>query len=91
MRSIVRVFDKIQDMAEVEQFGYVNLAHAYVSGAIDGHINPDVSAMNNIEEPESIIGKPSDEFDAIALQKVVRERGVKSPEPSSSPDPKGSE
>lgn len=94
MRAVVREFDKVKDMAEVDQFGYVNLPQAYVSGSIDGHINPDISAMNNIDDPESIIGRPSDEFDAIALQQVIRERGKKSPENTAeapSSEPGGSE
>ena len=94
MRAVIREFDKIKDLAEVDQFGFVNLPQAYVSGSIDGHINPDISAMNNIEEPESIIGRPSDEFDAIALQQVIRERGKKSSNesaPAPDPAPSGAE
>lgn len=88
MIALIREFDKVKDMSEVDQFGYVNLPQAYVSGSIDGHINPDISAMNHIEDPGSIIGRPSDEFDAIALQQVIRERGKKSSkEPVSAPDP----
>lgn len=87
MISICRLFDKIKDLAEVDQFGYVNLPEAYSKGSIDGSINPDVSSMNNIEAPELIIGKPGDEFDAIRMQNFVRERGKRSSksEPSQAP------
>lgn len=81
MIAVLRDFDKVKDMQEVDQFGYVNLGEAYANGVVEGNLNPDVSEFNGIEHPESIIGKPSDEFDAIALQKTVRERGVKQSDP----------
>ena len=73
-----RPFDKVKDMQEVDQFGYVDLCNAYANGAISGDLAVETGKMNGIEHPEAILGKPSDEFDAIALNKVVRERGVKS-------------
>ena len=82
MIAKLRPFDKIKDMQEVDQFGYVNLCESYANGAISGDLAVDTGKMNGIEHPESIIGKPSDEFDAIALSKTVRERGVKSVSPS---------
>ena len=78
MLHIGRPFDKVKDMQEVDQFGYVDLCSAYANGAISGDLAVETGKMNGIEHPESILGKPSDEFDAIALNKVVRERGVKS-------------
>lgn len=85
MISVLRDFDKVKDMQEVDQFGYVNLGEAYANGVVQGNLNPDVSEFNGIEHPESIIGKPSDEFDAIAMTKTVRERGVKQPETTPAP------
>lgn len=89
MIAICRPFDKIKDLAEVDQFGYVNLPEAYSKGSIDGSINPDVSSMNKIDDPESIIGKPADEFDAIRMQNFVRERGKKSSKSEPAPAPSG--
>lgn len=85
MIAVLRDFDKVKDMQEVDQFGYVNLGEAYANGVVEGNLNPDVSEFNGIEHPEAIIGKPSDEFDAIALQNIVRERGVEQPETSAAP------
>lgn len=69
-------FDKIKDMAEVEQFGYINLAQAYANGVVEGSANPDQLSFNQIEDPASIMGKPSDEFEAINMRSYVRKTGV---------------
>lgn len=85
MFAVCRPFDKVKDLQEVDQFGYVDLCSAYANGSISGDLSVQTGKMNGIEHPEAIIGKPSDEFDAIALNKVVRERGFMSePTPASS-------
>lgn len=71
-----RGFDPIKDMEEVDQFGFIDLASAYATGSVSGSLNPEQSVMNGIEDPSSILGKPSDEFDAVRLNKYVRENGV---------------
>lgn len=66
-----RGFDVLEDMNEVDQFGYLNLCEAYVTGTVEGSINPDQLSFNDIDEPASILGRPADEFDAIRMHDYV--------------------
>ena len=49
-----RPFDKVKDMQEVDQFGYVDLCSAYANGAISGDLAVETGKMNGIEHPEAI-------------------------------------
>lgn len=71
-------FDPCKDMQEVDQTGYIDLATAYVNGVVSGDLNPDQLTFNQIEEPESILGRPSDEFDAIRMRDYVVKNGQSS-------------
>lgn len=68
-------FNPSEDIQEVEQFGFVDLNSAFVSGTIPSNVTSDASKYNNIEDPSSIAGKPSDTFEALeatkGLKKVV--------------------
>ena len=86
MYSKLRKFDKVKDMTEVDPYGWCDLAEAYANGVVSPALTAAELNMNNIDDPESIVGKPSDEFDAIRLQNFVRERGVVAPESSESKD-----
>lgn len=78
MIAVLRDFDKVKDMQEVDQFGFVDLPKAYSQGVVSSDLKVETGKMNGIEHPESIFGKPSDEFDAIRMNQVVRERGTES-------------
>ena len=71
-------FDKLCDMQEVDQFGYIDLASAYTNGVVSGDVNPDQLSFNMIEDPASILGRPSDEFDVIRMRDYVVEHGQSS-------------
>lgn len=73
-----RGFDVLEDMNEVDQFGYLNLCEAYVTGTVSGDINPDQLSFNDIDDPSSIIGRPVDEFDAIRMRDYVVKNGQSS-------------
>ena len=75
-----RGFDESKDIEEVDQFGYIDLCQAYATGSVSGDMYPDQLRMNDIEDPMSILGRPVDEFDAVRMNKIIRERGVKKEE-----------
>lgn len=58
-------FNSIVDLCEVDQFGYVDLRNAYETHTIPGDLNPDDLSFNEIDDPSSILAKPSDIFSAI--------------------------
>lgn len=73
-----RGFDVLADVQEVDQSGYLDLATAYMNGVVSGDINPDQLTFNQIEDPSSIMGRPSDEFDAIRMRDYVVKNGQSS-------------
>lgn len=58
-------FNPVFDICEVDQFGFVDLRIAFETHTIPGDLNPDDMSFNEIDDPSSIIGKPSDIFSAI--------------------------
>lgn len=58
-------FDAAFDVCEVDQIGYVDLRMAYETHTIPGNLNPEDLSYNEIEDPASITGKPSDIFEAV--------------------------
>lgn len=61
-------FDSQHDIAEVDQFGFVDINKAFQNGYVPGENSSVVLEYNNIEEPSSIVGKPSDAFEAMRMQ-----------------------
>lgn len=59
------VFNPVVDLCEVDQFGYVDLRNALETHTVPGDLNPDDMSYNEIDDPSSIVGKPSDIFSAI--------------------------
>ena len=66
------VFDPLYDLEEVDQFGFVDLRHALAEGVLPGDLQVDESQFNGIDDPESIIGVASDQFDAIRKGAYVK-------------------
>lgn len=64
-------FDAERDMQAVEPFGFVDLKDALVNNCVPSQIADTDSDYNGIEDPESIIGTPSDVFDALRMQSEV--------------------
>lgn len=70
-------FDPLRDIQEVDQFGFVDLVKAFEKGYVPGTADIREQDFNDIEEPASIVGKPSDAFEAMRMQDALIE-GVKS-------------
>lgn len=74
-------YDSERDLAPVDPFGYINLREAYENHSVPTNIADDVANYNQIDNPESILGTPSDIFEAYrmhdSITKYDKEHGSK--------------
>lgn len=68
-------FDKLKDVASVDQFGFVDVTKAFESGMVPASITPSDEQYNDIDNPDSILGKPSDIFEAYRMKEYVNSVG----------------
>lgn len=69
-------YDPAKDLKPVDENGYLDLASAYVNKTVPADIVTQDTDFNGIEDPGSIIGKPSDVFDAIRMQEAIEKRAA---------------
>lgn len=62
------LFDPVRDVAPVDQFGFIDLKVALVSGNVPSQVAESESDYNGIQNPEAILGKPHDIFEAMDAQ-----------------------
>lgn len=79
------VFDPLMDFAEVDQFGYINLRQAFLTGVVDGQLAPEEGAYSGIDDPEAIMSAPKDEFEAIRQAQYAASYKPKSKSQSAAP------
>lgn len=72
-------YNKEKDVCEVDQIGFVNLREAWETHTVDGNLNVDELNFNEIDDPASIMGKPSNVFDAMQMQGYINSQ-VENPE-----------
>lgn len=65
------IFDKTCDIKEVDQFGFVDLGLCLKTGLVPSDVTASVSNYNGIEDPQSIIGSPSDVFEAMRMHDEI--------------------
>ena len=73
-------YDPIRDIQKVDITGFVDLVHANASNSVPANIVADETKFNEIDDPNSIAGRPSDVFDAMQMNKSVL--SYKAPESS---------
>lgn len=73
-------YDKKRDIQDVSQFGYVDLVESVKNGVVPANLQVQDAKFNGIEDPRSIIGKPSDTFEAYKMASFIAERGRKQAE-----------
>lgn len=66
-------FDKCKDLKEVDTYGFVDLILSLRTGSVPSDVNASVSNYNGIDDPQSILGTPSDVFDAMRMHDVIKE------------------
>lgn len=80
---------------EVSQFGWLDLAEAYRNHNVPASLDGLDAKSNGIEDPSSILGKPTDVFDAMRMksyiEKSARKGGNSKNSPISSPEPNSTE
>ena len=67
------VFDPVRDLAPVDQFGFIELKSALAESVVPSQLPDSDSDYNGIEEPDQVLGKPRDIFEAIDAQKVAEQ------------------
>lgn len=80
MRCVIK-YDEKRDLQEVDQFGFVDLVKSISEGFVPSDIGVSAESFDGQEiDPESLIGKPSDVFEAIRIQddlaKGIRKSGL---------------
>lgn len=68
-------FDPKKDQTAVSQTGFVDLYKAYETHTIPSVIDDVDVAYNEIEDPNSIMGKPSDIFEAARMMSYINDNG----------------
>lgn len=64
-------FDPIRDLKPVDQFGFIDLKVALDSSSVPSQMPDSETDYNGAEDPESVLGRPRDIFEAIDAQKVL--------------------
>lgn len=77
-------YNPIVDLNPVSQTGFVDLQKAMVNNCIPSNIVASEQDYNGIDDPASILGKPSDIFEAMDMEGYVKEAGTKSESDSAS-------
>lgn len=65
-------FDKAKDIKEVDIYGFVDLTLCLRTGSVPSDVSASVSNYNGIEDPQSIIGSPSDIFEAMRMHDEIK-------------------
>lgn len=66
------LYDKTADLREVDQFGAIDLRAAFISRSIPENVQLTAESFNEVEDAQSLLGRPSDVFDAIRKAEYVR-------------------
>lgn len=70
-------FNDVADVQDVDQFGFIDLNECLENGQVPSTISDTEASYNDIDDPASILGKPSDVFDAYKMQDYVKSVGKK--------------
>lgn len=64
-------FDPVRDLHPVDQFGFIDLKTALDSSVVPSQMPESDTDYNGIDDPQKILGKPRDIFEAIDTQNAV--------------------
>lgn len=71
MRTVCK-YDSSCDIQEVDQIGYVDLNRSIEAGFVPNDLGSFESQFDGEEvDPESLLGKPSDRFEAMRMQESL--------------------
>ena len=66
-------FDPVRDIAPVEQFGFIELKDALANSIVPSQMPDSETDYNGIDEPDKVLGKPRDIFEAMDAQKTAEQ------------------
>lgn len=66
-------FDPVRDIAPVEQFGFIELKDALANSIVPSQMPESETDYNGIDEPDKVLGKPRDIFEAMDAQKAAEQ------------------
>lgn len=69
------VYNPKKDLCKVSQVGFIDLTKAFASGVVPDKIADSEASYNGIDDPASILGKPSDVFEALEMESYVKSVG----------------
>lgn len=72
------IFDPTRDMREVDPLGYVDLGKALMTGIVPSDVTGNMSSYNGIDNPESILGTPSDVFESLRMIDSINQSSAES-------------
>lgn len=64
-------FDPVRDLQPVDQFGFIDLKVALDSSSVPSQMPDSDSDYNGADDPQSVLGRPRDIFEAIDAQKAL--------------------
>lgn len=80
------MFDPVRDLKPVDQFGFIELKSALAESVVPSQLPDSESDYNGIDEPDKVLGKPRDIFEAMDAQKAAEELAASSQDGSPSED-----
>lgn len=66
-------FDPVRDIAPVDQFGFIELKSALAESVVPSQMPESDTDYNGIDDPDKVIGKPRDIFEAMDAQKAAEQ------------------
>lgn len=69
-------YNPVMDLSSVSQTGFVDLKNAFANNSIPSQIVGAETDYNGIEDPASILGRPSDVFEAMVMESYVKSVGT---------------
>lgn len=67
-------FNKLADIGEASQSGYVDLSELLSHGLVPSDLNVAEADFNSIEDPQAVYGRPGDQFEAMTMAKTLNAR-----------------
>lgn len=70
--SIETPFIPVTDLSPVDQFGFLDIRKTFESGQIDGDVNIRDERFNGVMDPDDLLNRPLDQFEALRQVEYVR-------------------
>lgn len=72
-------FDPVRDIAPVDQFGFIDLKSALSESVVPSQMPGAEADYNGIDNPDQVLGRPRDIFEAMDAQKALESAAASAP------------